>query len=401
MKILQVVPVFTEESGGTTTVVRSISKELAKKHEVTVYTMSNLANHGIFPEIERTHGYDVCYFGRSFKSLSRSGVMAKLNISFEMAKALKHTLSNFDVIHIHSWHQASEIMVRYYANRLNIPYVLQVHGSLHRFNVQERLKCLYNFVFGNAILRDASKVIAFSEEEAQEYKAMGVPNWKIDIIPNGLDLSKYSNLPMQGSFKRRLNLQSHTRTILYLGRINRTKGIKFIVEAYAHLIAKKASDVVLVIAGPDDGYLAELRKFVNSLGLSNLVFFTGLLSEEEKLSAFVDSDFCIYPSPFEPFGLVTLEAAACGTPVIVAKGTPLAKLVDRYEFGFSIEYGDIFSLSQLLRKRIGDPFLKKMGENGQSLVSKMFDYSKIITKLEEAYRESIDHKTTTKRSFYY
>src|SRR3990170_3428238 len=341
MKILQVVPVFSDQFGGTTTVVRSISKELAKRHEVVVYTTNALdPKHDFEPKTEDIDGYRVCYFKRILLPSFCFGIFGQLNLSLDMINAAKKDLDNFDVVHVHSWQQCPELIIHHYAKKFSVPYVLQVHGSLHKFMIKEKLKVIYNVFFGNRILRDASRVVALSQMEAQEYQGMGESDKKIVIIPNGIDLSKYCILPAKGLFKKRFHIQEETKIILYLGRVNRTKGIDFLVKAYAQLTkTTKYSDTLLVIVGPDDGYSAEVNSLVKSLGISNLVLFTGLLSEQDKISAYVDSAICAYLSPLEPFGLVTLEAAVCGTPVIVSKGTPLSEVVEKNKFGFSVRYG--------------------------------------------------------------
>ena len=84
------------------------------------------------------------------------------------------------------------------------------------------------------------------------------------------------------------------------------------------------------------------------------MLFTGLLSEEDKISAYVDSSICLYLGQFEPFGIVSLEAAACGVPVIVSEGTPMANIVEDGKFGFSTKYGDTKRLAEGIKKLLND-----------------------------------------------
>jgi glycosyltransferase involved in cell wall biosynthesis len=95
---------------------------------------------------------------------------------------------------------------------------LQVHGSLPRIGAKQQLKWIYDVLFGYRLLRDASKVIALTRVEAEQYRRMGVPEEKIAIIPNGIDLSEYAELPPKGVFKKKFNIPEDRKIILYLGQ---------------------------------------------------------------------------------------------------------------------------------------------------------------------------------------
>lgn len=387
MIILQVIPVFSAPFGGPVTVVRSISKELAKRHEVTVYTTSALDHRRDFknsPTEVESDGYRILYFPRTLR-------FTGFNVSPTMARALQKTLSEYDIIHLHSWRHFQDITVHYYAKKYGVPYVLQAHGSLPRIVAKQRLKWLYDVLFGYRLLRDAAKVIALSRVEAEQYRAMGVPEEKIAIIPNGIDLSEYENLPPKGSFKRKYGVPEHKKIILYLGRIHKNKGIDFLIKAYALLTNEMNSkDSVLVIAGPDDGYLHSAKSLVRLLRLIDNVLFTGLLAEYEKKCVLADSSLVVYPSPVEPFGLVALEAAASAKPPIVSNNTPMASIVKTGKFGFSVNYGDIVGLAEVMQRMLSsDNLTKEMGAKGRQFVSENFDWCNIVSTVETLYEEVI------------
>jgi glycosyltransferase involved in cell wall biosynthesis len=251
------------------------------------------------------------------------------------------------------------------------------------------VKWIYDAFFGYRLLKNASKVITLSNVEAEQYKAMGVPEDKITIIPNGIDLSEYAELPPKGSFKKKFSIPEDKKIILYLGRIHKIKGIDFLIRAYAHLKNEmNFKDATLVIAGPDDGYLSEAKSLVHNLGVSNLVMFTGLLSEKDKIKAYVDASIVTYLGPFEPYGLVPLEAAACETPVIVTQGTPMAEIVNRGKFGFSVKYGDIISLASMIHRVLNDEELaENLGKNGRKYVLNNLGWDRIVEKYEQVYEE--------------
>jgi glycosyltransferase involved in cell wall biosynthesis len=325
-----------------------------------------------------------------FRNLSLTLVKKlKLFITPQLTLSARREIKKFDVIHLHEYRTFQNIVIHYYARKYNVPYVLQAHGSLPRISTWQRLKWIYDILFGYKLLRDASKVIALSNVEAEQYKVMGVPEEKIAIIPNGIEFSEYAELPPKCSFKKKFNIPEDRKIILYLGRIHKTKGIDFLIRAYAYLKNEmNFNDALLVIAGPDDGYLNEIKSLVRNLGISNSVLFTGLLSEDDKVKAYVDSDIVVNVEPSNVYGLVPLEAAACSTPVIVSKTNAISKVIAAGKFGYSIKYGSVTSLAFTLQKILNDEELaENLGRNGRKYVFNHLDWRKIIEKYEQVYNE--------------
>lgn len=386
MKILQVIPVFSDFFGGPVFDVRAVSRRLARKHEVTIYTTTAYDwNNDTKPGEEWVNDYLVVYFPRIFKIKT----LQDIHVCKGMDGYSKQ-VNDFDIIHLHTWRQYMEIVMHHYARKYGAPYIHQSHGSLRKIEKKGR-KWLYDVIFGYRVLKDASKVIALTENEAKEYKMMGVRKDRIAIIPNGIELPEYENLPAKGTFKSKYGISGDKKIILYLGRIHKTKGIEFLIKACASLLNNSAyKNTLLVIAGPDDGYLQEAKHLATSSGIIRNVLFPGLLVGQEKVAAFVDASICAYLRPDEPFGRVSLEAAASGTPVVVSEGTPMSKIVKDGNFGFSVKYGDAAGLVNIFEAILLDEGLRKMmGECGREYVFENFDWDKITAKLENLYEQVI------------
>jgi glycosyltransferase involved in cell wall biosynthesis len=383
MRILQVIPVFSAPFGGPVAVVRSISKELAKRHEVTVYTTSALdqkRDSQDSPVEVEADGYRVVYFPRIFK-------FSGFNVSPTMQRALKKTISEYDVIHLHSWRHFQDMIVHHYAKKYGVPYVLQAHGSLPRIMAKQRLKWIYDVFFGYRLLRDASRVIALSRVEAEQYKRMGVPEEKIAIIPNGIDLSEYANLPPRGCFKRKFGIKQEEKIVLYLGRIHWIKGIDILVKAFANVV-KKLDDVRLVVVGPDDGYLGELESLIRALKIEDKVLISGPLYGRDKLEAYVDADVYVLPSRYETFPMTVLEAYACGKPVIASKVGGLKDLIVDGQTGLLFESEDVKQLSNSMFSVLNDrDRAKKIGVAGRNFLKANFVIGQVADQLEQIYNE--------------
>lgn len=394
MKILEVVPVFSDPFGGPVTIVRAISKELAKRHQVVVYTTTALdSKHDFDSHEEEVDGYRVIYFKRTLRPLSYSGVFGQLNFSYDMQQAVKQNLRKFDVVHVHSWLQFPDVLVHHYAAKYGVPYVVQVHGSLSNVMSKQMLKRAYGVLFGCKLLRDASKVIALNQMEAEEYRCAKVPDKKIAVVPNALTLSEYANLPPKGFFRKRFNIQDDEKIILYLGRIHETKGIDLLISAYIHLIKRmKCTNTKLLMAGPDDGYLTRAKSMVHSAGISDSVLFTGFIERNDKLGALVDANVFVTPS-FYGFPMTFLEACATGTPIITTNlGDTLEWINENVGYVTSPSY---YELSKAIYAVICDDKLhSKFSRNCLRTVGSEFSIQKVIARIEEIYKEVLQNKVS-------
>jgi len=390
MKILQVCPKFHHSvASGSTIVAYHISKELAsRRHLVVVYTSDMKDKYTRMDcGVEEIDGVKIYRFGNLGTIATRE---MKIFVTPQIIWSLRSELRSFDVIHIHEYRSFQDIIVHHYAKKYGVPYVLQAHGSLLRVGAWRKLKWVYDVLFGYRLLRDSSRVVALSQVEAEQYMSMGVPEEKIAVIPNGINLSEYASLPPKGSFKRKFGIKEEEKIVLYLGRIHKGKGIDFLIKSFACMVKNSMENVKLVIAGPDDGYLNQARYLVNSLGLKEKVLFTGMLSENDKINAYVDSHVVVNVEPTNVFGLVPIEAVACSTPVIVSKGNAISEVIHKGKFGFSVKYGDIDDLSGIMDKMLNnDELLEEMGQRGRKYIFENFGWSKIVGELEKVYEETM------------
>ena len=185
MKILHVVPSFVPcfSAGGVVNAAYQIAKKQVEQgHDVSVYTTDSCQERLKF---ENNHNVDrdgikVFYF----KNLSNS-IKNNLTIDTPLSSLgyLKRTINNFDIVHIHEHRHSLAIAAHRYAKKNNIPYVLQAHGSVLPFFQKEKLKGIFDKIWGFDILYDACKVFALTEIEKQQYLEMGVDESKIEIVP--------------------------------------------------------------------------------------------------------------------------------------------------------------------------------------------------------------------------
>ncbi len=384
MKILHVIPFLSPKFGGSVTAPYLLSKELAQRnHDVTIITTDY--------HIDEQYAKSIQSAGVKVISFHCSANIGLFLYTPSLKKWLDKNLNKFDIIHLHNFRSYQNVIVQKFAKKYGIPYVLQAHGSVLPFFEKQNFKKIYDLIWGNNILKDTRKCIAVSNVEREQYKTMEIPESKIIVIPNGIDLQEFDNLPEKGRFREKYRIRSDEKIILFLGRLHKSKGIDFLIQSFSY-VSKMRNDIKLIIAGPDDGYSDTLLRRVKKYEIFDEVIFPGLLLKKEKYEALVDADVLVYPGIFEIFGLVPFEAIMCGTPVIVTDDCGCGEIVKDAECGYLVKFGDVNTLADLINDILTNP------EKGRERVNKGKKYIKdklamkiIIAKVEELYANCLYH----------
>ena len=388
MKILQVISSFPPaySYGGPVKVSYDISKELVKNnHDVTVYTTDVYNSHSRLNYKTNPEMIDGIIVYR-FRNISN--FLSKKNFSFApmMYFFLKSHIKEFDIIHLHEYRSVQAIFVSHLARKSNIPYIIQAHGSVLPTFEKQWLKKIFDIFWGKKILFEASKCIALTKKEAEYYQIMGVPKKNIVIIPNGVHIEEYKELPNLGNFRMRYDFQKDTKLILYIGRIHQSKGLDLLIDAFNELIQERIN-CKLIMIGPDDGYLQQIERKINNFRLHEKIIIIGFIPINEKIEALVDSDVFVTPS-FSGFPITFLEACACGLPVITSTHGDSLDWIDN-NVGFVVEY-NLSRLKEAILKIIDDEAVsKKFSNQGKRLVAEQFNWNAICDQIEMNYREVI------------
>jgi glycosyltransferase involved in cell wall biosynthesis len=393
MNILQVISYFYPawSYGGPPRIVYELCKKLVKRgHKVTVFTTDAFnAQNRVKETQEIADGIEV----RRFRNLSNYiAFHHRIFLSPGMPAVLRREIRNYDILHLNDFRTLQNLTAFNNAYKFGVPYVLQANGSLPNIISKQRLKSTFDILFGRRILHNATKLIAVNPTEVEQYKSYGIDPKRISLIPYGINLEEFEKLPPRGNFREKYGLPMKDKVILFLGRLHKIKGIDLLINAFAG-ITKDFSNIKLVVAGPDDGFLPELRKLVAELELSEKVIFTGPLYGEDKLAAYVDADVYALTSSYEIFGISILEALSCGTPVVITDRCGIADII-KDKAGLVVPY-DVKLLQDSLRKILQDELKRKQyARNGKTLVSKNFCWCMIAEKMEKVYQECLDDENT-------
>ena len=362
----------------------NMSKYLVKRgHDVTVYATDALrprSDSRVPERIRVIEGAKVHFFPIV------TG-FCEMFITPSLIPALRRHLGEFDVVHLHEVRSFQNIAFLLCRSKVG-PYVVQTHGIKlpeHAFLEGKphlvAARRAYQVAFGRGLLKGASKVVAYTNSERKLLQTIGVDTSRIVTIPNAVSPEDYCDPSPMNPFE-----DEHVKVILYVGRVNRTKGIETLVKAF-HLLAKHRTDVRLAIVGPDDGYLEELREIVDSFGLADKVLFTGLVSHERKVGAYYQADVVVYPGMYEGFPIVPLEAAIMAKPLVVSTD-PGMDFVREGKFGLTFPYGNEYQLENALETLLGDAHLaRELGERGKKCVLKNYTWDIVTDAVEQLYRD--------------
>ena len=376
MNILQVIPYFAFTRGGDVNVCYNLSKQLTEMgHNVTILTTTFDYNKEDTDSIE---------------NLTMVPMEYKFNLALfiyspKMKEWLEKNIEKYDVIHLHELRSYQNNIVIKYAKMFNIPYVLQPHASTPKHVNKSLIKNIYDFFYGNRIMKNAATTIAVSEEEAYYDRLMNAKDVK--VIYNGMNIEDFEKLPEKGTFKNKNNITSPY--ILYLGRIDALKGINYIIEAFANL-PDKYSEYKLIIAGKPTDYKNELDKIIEKYNLENRVIFTGFVDEDDKISIYRDAELFVNPVKYMGGVSITVfESLLSNTPVIVTKES--GEIIEKIEAGSIVEYGDVESLKNEMIKSLSDEALtKKQISNAQKYIKENLDWKNVSKSILNIYYEVIE-----------
>ncbi len=328
MRILQVTPYFLPAwaYGGPPRVMWEYASGLARLgHEVTVFTTDVLdADERAGPARERLEGVEVRRFANVSNTLAWR---AKKYLPRGLLPALLRDARSFDAIHVTDARTFLTAAAYGTARLRDVPLCLSAHGSLPgSAGLRGKLKRLYDRALVGPMLERAALLLAQTDHEARLYLEAGARPETVRLLPLPLELP---GVPAeQGLLRRRAQLSDGARALLFLGRIHRLKGLDLLVEAVEPLLVDDES-LVLVVVGRDDGHWDEVSNRFSHLLDRGSVRFIGPLYGEERFAAYAEADvFCLTPRHWEETSLAALEAAACGTPVVVSEQAEIPGLTE-------------------------------------------------------------------------
>lgn len=290
----------------------------------------------------------------------------------------------FDVIHAHDWLVCDA--AKALKNLSGKPLVCTIHATEHGRNagistdLQQRIHQLeWELTY------ESERVIACSSYMSQEIQhVFSLPSGKIHVLPNGVNRNQLQpKATVSGTSVSSEYLNDGERVVLFIGRLVREKGVHLLLEAAPEiLMAFPETRFVIVGKGPSQ---TELSETARRLGIEAHVSFTGFISDEERNLLLQKADVAVFPSLYEPFGIVALEAMAAKTPIVVADVGGLSDIVDHQHNGLKMLPSDAHSLAAQTKWILCNPSLaEQLVDVAESELSR-FDWNTIARRTQDIY----------------
>lgn len=361
MKILNVIENVDEKTGGGAAErARQITLNLLNTgHDVKILTtdvhLSYSQNHSLSAlKVEALR----CIFKRFY-------------VPFPSLFRINKLVSEADLIQLFShWTILNAIV--FFIIRINKkPYVVTPLGALPIFGRSSFIKKIYNIFLGKRLINKANRCFIATEGELDALVSYGVDLNKIKHLPNGINEEDYK-IETDQSFRERLKIGDN-QYILFVGRLNPIKAPDMLLEAFIK-ISEEYSDINLVLIGPDEGMLDNLKKVAYEKLDNNRVHFLGYVSKSDKAALLKSSLFLTVPSHQEAMSIVVLEAGISGRPALITDQCGFDEVQE--VGGGLVVKADTESISQgLSHMLINKSILDDMGQKLQQKVKKDYLWS--------------------------
>ena len=373
--------------GGIARVVHDLSKRLIKDgHEVTVVTYRDNAD---VPEYENDKGVNV-YRVDNYIIHPNNFIDWILQLNFNLVSKATEIINKeggFDVIHAHDWLVANA--AKALKNAYGIPVVATIHATEAGRNsgIHDDTQRYINDTEW-MLTYEASEVIVNSNYMKNELQRLfGLPYEKINVIPNGINLSNFTGIERDYDFRRQYAMDNE-KIILYVCRLVYEKGIQHLIAAMPKVLSNY-HDAKLIIAGRG-GMMDQLRQEASNLGLNNKIYFTGYLDSKQVQKMYKCADVAVFPSTYEPFGIVALEAMLAGVPTVVSDVGGLDEIVTHGVDGMKAYAGNANSIADSITALLYDHQLAtNVAKKAKQKVKEQFNWEKIAQDTHFTYEKAV------------
>ena len=359
-----------KDAGGMNIYIREVVEKLINSNvEVDVFTR----DHNRKNEIEgHFTNVNVNYIKAGESYIDKVGIFDHIDQFVEGVNEFKKLKNiKYDLIFAHYW--LSGVASLKLKKIWNIPVITTFHTmqeikqEAFPFNIDDPQRETQE----KLVSQESDALVVWSKHEknfiASNYK---VDPKKIYIIPPGVDLELFKPID-QKEAREEINIQDDLKVILFVGRLERLKGLDTLLEALSMIDQEKIN--LLVVGGLYNiSEVTRLKKLCNDFNLLEKVHFIGSINRTDLKYYYNSSDICVLPSYYESFGLSALEAAACGVPVVASKKGGLSSIVIDKKTGYLLQWrcpGPFVEKLEILLQ--SKDLRKSMGKNARQHAEKL------------------------------
>ena len=297
--------------------------------------------------------------------------------------------SRWDLVHIHDW--LTGFAGLHLKQTQTIPLVSTIHAT-----ERGRVRGFLNSPLQQAIdqtehdlVHGSDRVIVCSRFMSHELQSFfQVPLSKLEVIPNGIEINRFQHFDNLDDFRAKYAAPDE-RIVFTISRLVYEKGVHRLIEATPGILAKcPRAKIIVAGRGPE---AKNLRNQAEQLGISDRVKFVGFISNEERDRFFKIASCAVFPSLYEPFGIVALEAMALECPVVVSYVGGLAEVVTHQETGITIFPDDAASVAWGVSYSLTHPvWARRHALKARQVVEEQFNWTRIASLTKALYRQTIE-----------
>jgi len=362
---------YAERVGGLANAATNLAETLAKDHNLHFFTrgwMQDQVINGVSYHYCRPQGGNTVQYCE--------------NMSNQMVDQFRQVdaKEKFDILHFHDWHPLQAL------HRLqDRETILTFHSTEFGRNGNqfgdwwEYKEISGKEWYGGLIAKRVTAVSTVMKNEVMQL--YNIPDWKCDVVPNGIVPRQYHANIDPGEVKRSYGIHPYAPLILFIGRLVYQKGPDLFIEAL-RTVCRDRWDAKVIVAG-DGGMKQYLQERARELPVN----FVGYIPDSEYIRLLNACDLVVIPSRNEPFGLVLLEAWSAEKPVVACDVGGLSENIDTFLNGIKVQT-DPESLAWGISTLIGDPTnAQVLGRRGRAKVNRQFLWSPIANRMEGTYSQ--------------
>jgi D-inositol-3-phosphate glycosyltransferase len=385
------------ETGGMNVYVRELSRELgARGYVIDVFTRRTSDE---APEVQPIgpNARVIHLTAGPSATIEKSDIGAHLDefeanllafVAREREPERQPEGASYDVVHSHYW--MSGVVASHLAAKWGVPHAAMFHtlGEVKNRARASEHESATRIDAERMIATTADRIVVASQHEKHLLTALyGARGDAISVVPCGVDLDLFA--PMDKEFaRRRLGIAHTQRIILFVGRIEPLKGIDILISAAAQLHDDE-NFAVLIVGGDARAQtqVEELRRHAVGLGIDHHITFVGSVPHEALPLYYNAADVCVVPSYYESFGLVAVEAMACGTPVVASRVGGLTSTVSDGETGYLVPWRCPEPFAERLELLLDNDELRaSFGRAGREAVER-FRWANVADAVASLYEE--------------
>ncbi len=381
MKIAHVSPEYYPAIGGVGQVVRELAERQVKAgHDVSVFVPDWDKKKRIEKKSDIINGVKVFRCRHIMQIANFSTIWPSVLIKLIKGRP--------DIIHSHNFGHLHVFLSALASKLINARHIHTTHcpWSDAKRSLAGKIGIFISYnIFSKWAIRNADAIIAITPWELKYIKKYGASSQKIKVIPNGMSKEFFIKIK-DNDFRLRHNISKDKKIVLFLGRLNPTKGPDQFVKI-AKLILEERKDIFFVIRGPDEGMRSKVKAMIGRE--KSILLLDKTLDKKELMKTYQAADVYVMPSYREGLPLTLFEAMASGLPIVATPVNGIPFELKNGKNGFLVKYDDLTGFKDKILELLDNKSIREKIIKNNLLKAAQHDWDKIAEETGKLYNKSI------------